>query len=48
MGSTLGFCVRGTERFRIPLQIYKDKGAQALQSPKHINTPKSQLCIICY
>jgi hypothetical protein len=48
MGLTLGFCARGTEQFKTPLQIYKDKGAQALQSRKHIHTPKSQLCVACY
>jgi hypothetical protein len=44
MGLTSRFCARGIEQSRIPLQIYKDKGKQALQSPKHIDTPNSQLC----
>ncbi len=48
MGLTTRFCARGTEQSKIPLQIYKDKGARALQSPKHIDTPKNQLYIACY
>jgi hypothetical protein len=48
MGLTSRFCARGIEQSRIPLQIYKDKGTQALQSPKHIDTPNSQLSVTCY
>jgi len=45
MGLAWTFCARGIELSKISLQIYKDKGAQALRAPKHINTPKNQLCI---
>jgi hypothetical protein len=44
----MGFCARGTEKSKIPLQINKDKRTQALQSPKHIDTPKNQLYVTCY
>ncbi len=39
---------KGKEQSQVPSQIYKDKGTQVLQSPKHINTPKSQFCVACY
>jgi hypothetical protein len=47
MGSSKGFCRRGTKQPQLPLQVYKDKGAHQVIYPKHINTPSSKFYNTC-